>query len=179
MMAFERKRGWYAFCKRKTSTKVLLKWLPTWTHLCLILPNFFKAPIFIYRISVIYRTFLNHSYDKPKYFCNVFDAQILLPSSYFLVLQNYSWKCSPYFNYTKTTFISCSSWSNYGRDCALGKKEIIIFWLKSIRALFLCKSRHLWKRSIVRATGDCRMRVRKRTYHLPGNIHLLLSIFLR
>ena len=90
------------------------------------------------------RTFLKPPYDEARYFCNVFDAPTLLPFSYFwfykFTLENV--RCILIPPKTKVTY--SSRCPNYGRFCP----EVCLFLLRSIRASFPCKSRHLWKRSV-------------------------------
>ena len=91
--------------------------------------------------------FLKLSHDKARYFCNVFDARTLFPFSYFWFHKFTSENVRRIVITPKTKFISSSRWPNYGRFLSFRRREL--FRLKSIRASFSCKNRHLWKRSIL------------------------------
>ena len=69
------------------------------------------------KVFLFFRTFSKLSYDRAMYFCNVFEARTLLPSSYFSFYKFTSENVRRILITTKTKSTSSSRCPNFGQFC--------------------------------------------------------------
>ena len=130
MGAFPWKRGRFLFNQNGCRQGSVCAWFCLTNFLSVIIYRESKIKVFM-----LFRTFSKLSYDKTRYFWNVFDVRTLLPNSHFWFYEFTSENFRHILITPKTKFTSFLRWPNYGRFCPV----VCLFWLKNVRTSFLWK----------------------------------------